>query len=194
MEKKQIPFTFYGQENLIEVIYKTNDNPAESGFDALKLPFNMNFCIGYPTIHAAVKPMKNTGYRRYCGWIQLVERAYFSMEGLDLPDEHELFIDTTERGLYFAFGYPAELYDAPCYNLNGNVKGTWKAYTYLVDMPSRMNDDRVSFLAGFQWGYKESMANHKLEVSVLELEELDISQWHERVPFMRKMQPQIVFA
>ena len=194
MEKKHIPFVFHGQENFIEVIYKANDDPIESGFDILNLPFDYNFCLGYPVLHAAVRPMKNTGYRRYCGWIQLVERAYFSSDSLTSPDRHELSIDTNEEGLYIAFGSPAELYDAPCYNLNGNVKGKWTAYSYLVDIPSRMNDHKLSFLAGIKWGYTESIANKNLEVHMLELSELDIAKWNEHVPFIGSIHPEITFS
>ena len=194
MPKKHIPFIFHGQENLIEVIYEINDNPYKSGFDVLNLPFDYNICIGYPTLHASVKQMKNTGYRRYCGWIQLVEREYFSSEWLDLPDESEISIDTDGSGLYFAFGYPAELYDAPCFNLNNSVKGTWTAYTYLVDIPSRMNGHKLSFLAGFKWGYTESIVKKSLEVHLLELIELDINEWNAHVPFMKSIHPEIIFA
>ena len=194
MEKKCIPFVFHGQENYIEVIYKINDDPIESGFDILNLPFDYNVCVGYPTLHASIKQMKNTGYRRYCGWIQLVEREYFSTELLNSPDEREISIDTNEKGLYLAFGSPAELYDAPCFNLNNNVKGTWTAYTYLVDIPSRMNGYKLSFLAGFKWGYTESIAKKSLEVRVLELNELDISKWNEHVLFMRSIHPEINFV
>ena len=188
-----IPFTFHGQENVIDITYKANDDPIETGFDVLNLPFDYHLCIGYPVLHAAVKPMKNTGYRRYCGWIQLVERQYYSLASLPKPDEHELSIDTNGKGLYFAFGYPAELYDAPCNNLNGNEKGTWTAYTYLVDIPSRMNGNRLSFLAGFRWGYEESIADGSLAVNMLPLNVIGIDKWQEHVLFMKQQHSDIIF-
>jgi len=195
METKQIPFTFYGKNHFVEIVYKVNDNPFESGFDRLSLSFDPNLCIGYPTIHAYVKNMVNTGYRRECGWIQLVERTYYSSESLHIPDEHVLSIDTGSLSdLFFAFGYPAELYDAPCYNLNGNVKGTWKAYTYLVGVPSRMNDHQLSYLAGFQWGYEAAITKAGLAVKKLELNELDIQKWREHILFLRGRHPQVNFV
>lgn len=31
----------------------------------------------------------------------------------------------------------------------------WTAYTYLVDLPSRMNSNKLKFLGGYSWGYEE---------------------------------------
>ena len=55
MEKKHIPFVFQGQENVIEAIYKINNDPVESGFDVLNVPFDYKFFVGHPTLHASVK-------------------------------------------------------------------------------------------------------------------------------------------
>ena len=187
----QIPFTLNGISNTIEITYKVNESVVESGFDALNLPFNPNLCIGYPTMHAQIKDMTNSGYRRYCGWIQLVKREYFSSEALDQPDENILSIDSGDPAyIYFAFGYPSEIYDAPCNNLNGNVKGKWTAYTYLVDIPTRMNNYKLSCLAGFQWGYEEAMINGELTVNMQNINELDQEQWKNHILFMKSEYPQ----
>jgi hypothetical protein len=46
-----IPFKLRGIQNTMEIVYKTNENVRESGFDALvDLPFDPNLCIGYPTM------------------------------------------------------------------------------------------------------------------------------------------------
>jgi hypothetical protein len=187
-----IPFSLRGIQNTIEVIYRVNESAWESGFDALlDLPFDPRLCIGYPTVHAYVKNMTNTGYRRLCGWIQLVQRAYFSSDLLETPDENELSIDSNDPDcIYFAYGSPAEIYDAPCNNLNGNVKGTWTAYTYLVDMPSRMNGNKLSFLAGFQWGYEEALINGKLVVRSRDLKELDNKTWNKHISYLKTQYPQ----
>ena len=67
-----IPFELRGISNIVEVVYKANDSASESGFDALEdLPFDPNLCIGYPVMNAYIKDMKNTGYRRLCGWMFL---------------------------------------------------------------------------------------------------------------------------
>ena len=182
----QIPFAFKGIPNMLEVAYKASESNAETGFDMFDLPFDPAICIGYPTIHACIKDMKNTGYRRLCGWIQLVKLEYFSSEKLDKPYNIELFIDTSDPAkIYFAYGYPAELYDAPCYNIGSNVKGTWTAYTYLVDVASELNNNTISFLAGVQWGYTEEMKNGNLHVQMFDIKEIDITQWREHIPQMK---------
>jgi hypothetical protein len=191
-----IAFSLRGIQNTIEIVYKTNENAQESGFDALlDLPFDPRLCIGYPTVHARVKNMPNTGYRRLCGWIQLVQREYFSSESLEKPDENELSIDSIKPDcIYAAYGHPAEFYDAPCNNLNGHVKGKWTAYTYLVDIPSRMNDKKLSFLAGFQWGYEEAFANGKLVVKVQDIKELDNETWTKHISYLKQQYPQYEYV
>ena len=57
---------------------------------------------------------------------------------------------------YFSYGYPASLFDAPCYNLGNCDELTWKAFTYLVDMPTRMNKNQLEYITGFSWGYTEN--------------------------------------
>jgi len=186
-----IPFVFRGIPNIIEVVYKVNESAAESGFDVLNLPFDPNLCVGYPVAHAYIKDMVSTGYRRTCGWIQLVKREYYSSETLENPDENVLSVDTNDSAsIYIAHGCPAELYDAPCNNLNGNAKGKWTAYTYLVDMPSRMNGYKMYFLAGFQWGYEEAMVKGTLTVSMQDIKEIGKKQWEEHIPFMKEQYSQ----
>ena len=186
-----IPFILRGIPNKIEVHYKSNENAYESGFDVLNLPFNPDLCFGYPAMHACIKDMVNTGYRRYCGWIQLVQREYFSSDLLDKPDENSLSIDAEDpsTNIFFAYGYPAEVFDSPCNNLNGNTKGKWTAYTYLVDMPSRMNDYTLSLLAGFRWGYEEKMISGKLTVKMQDIMEIDYAQRKEHISYLKAVCP-----
>ena len=186
----KIPFTLREIENTIEVVYKKNDSAIESGFDILNVPFDLDFCLGYPVMHAKIN-MVSTGYRRYCGWVQLVMREYFSSETLSKPDENILSIDTNDpASIYLAIGSPPELYDAPCYNLNENVKGKWTAYTYLVDVPSRMNNHKMSCLAGFQWGYEEAIKNGNLLVSMQEIIEIGQPEWEKHIPCLKETYPQ----
>jgi len=191
-----LSFNLRGIQNTIEVIYKVNESAKESGFDTLlDLPFDPNLCIGYPTIHAYIKNMASTGYRRSCGWIQLVHREYFSSELLEKPDENEISIDTNVPNcIYLAFGSPAEIYDAPCNNLNENVKGKWTAYSYLVDIPSRMNGNKLSFLAGFQWGYEEALENNKLNVKIQDIKEVNYEKWKEHIAILKEQYPDYKYA
>ena len=191
----RIPFVLRDIPNIIEVIYKANESAVESGFDALNLPFDANLCIGYPVVHAYVKDMSSTGYRRSCGWIQLVKREYYSSAALDYPDENETSVDTNDPAcIYLAYGSPAEIYDAPCNNLNGNSRGKWTAFTYLVDIPSRMNGYKMIFLAGFQWGYEEACINGNISVNMLEISEINHAQWNEHIPCMKERYPQYNYS
>lgn len=156
----EIPYEVRGDKSKIILEYRENTSLHESGFDALlDLGFDPSLCLGYPTMHAWVENDLK-GARRYCGWIQICEFTYYSRPLSELPDEKNMIIDVTEDmhkcGLpYCAFGCPAEIYDAPCNNRAGRYRLDWKAYTYLVDMPCRLNHNRLSFLAGFSWGYTE---------------------------------------
>lgn len=155
----RIPFQLRNKENAVIVHYSKMENAWEAGFQVLKVPFDAEQCVGYPMIHAYFEELNLKGYERYCGWIQLMRKDACRMENgreivttsyeIDSPD----FLRP-----YFCIGYPAELFDAPCHNLGDCERLTWTAYTYLVDPPSRMNDDQLSFLAGFSWGYTEGKA------------------------------------
>ena len=191
-----MPFELRGVKNIIEVVYKANDSVSESGFDTLTdLPFDPSFCLGYPAMYAYVKDMKSTGYRRVCGWIQLVHREYYSSCELDSPDEDVISVDTIDASnIYSGYGSPAEIYDAPCYNLNGNAKGKWTAYTYLVDAPCRMNGYKMIYLAGFKWGYFEDMKDGKPCPEMQNIAEIDITKWRKHIPYMKAQFPRYDYA
>lgn len=156
-----VPFQLRGKQDSFIVEYNKNSSAEDSGFDTLlDLPFDYNDCLGYPTLHAYFDNINLKGYRRYCGWIQLVERQEINkIDGRELCDVSislDISDDMRRIGMpYFAYGYPAEIYDAPCNNLGNNDKLIWTAYTYLIDIPSRMNGNKLSFIAGFSWGYVE---------------------------------------
>lgn len=178
--KYTIPFTLHSKENSITVDYSAIADAHEAGFHILNLPFAPEGCKGYPMIHAYFRVLNLQGYERYCGWIQIIRREEFRHIGdlstanvyyeLDVPE------DIMEHDLpYFAYGYPPELFDAPCRNLRSSEKLVWRAYTYLVNIPSRINGYQLSFLAGFTWGYTENICG---EVSVLELSLLTEKDWN----------------
>ena len=150
-----IPFTLHGIEEMLTVEYKQGTDPREIGYDALHgFPIDKICCIGYPVMHGYFEHMNATGYRRSCGFIQFVERIE------NYGENRELSIDVSDENLekgnpYFAYGYPAEIFDAPCCNLAGCRHLKWTAYTYLVDLPSRMNSNKLKFLGGYSWGYEE---------------------------------------
>ena len=57
----------------------------------------------------------------------------------------------------------------------GQQKVIWRAYTYLVDIPTRINGNQLSYLAGFSWGYTENIRN---EVSLLDFRLLSETDWN----------------
>ena len=175
-----IPFVFHGKKNTITVDYSEISDAHEAGFHILNLPFAADACKGYPMIHAHFRNMNLQGYERYCGWIQIIRRDEFSHIGDLSPSnvcyEPDVPEDMLEHGLpYFAYGYPPELFDAPCRNLRGCEKLIWRAYTYLVDVPSRINGYQLGYLAGFTWGYTEDRCG---TVSLLDFSLLTEDDWN----------------
>lgn len=154
---RNIPIILRGSQEMLTVHYDVNTSPFESGFDALDVPFPKESCIGYPTLHAYFSHMKLTGYKRYCAFIQLVQRTEYPDNKQNLQVDVDSYFDRIGNP-YFSYGYPASLYDAPCKNLGNCNELTWRAFTYLVDMPSRLNQYKLKALTGFTWGYKENAA------------------------------------
>ncbi len=180
--KYSIPFQLRNKTNYITVDYKAMENPEESGFGALNVPFDVNQCIGYPMIHAYFEELNLKGYERYCGFIQIMRwEEYNTVDGKESVNvRYELDCVGTVPP-YFCVGYPAELFDAPCSNLRNNEKLIWTAHTYLVDPPSRMNDNQLTFLAGFSWGYAES--THGIE-GILDFKVLSEKDWEEHKKYI----------
>lgn len=185
----QIPFTINNINGHIEIKYEKNKSAAQSGFDILKgLNFDVGMCVGYPTIHGYIKDFKATGYKRYCGWIQILELKYFSLSTSIKPDKVIVTVDSSPiiNTPFFAYGYPAEIYDAPCNNLGDNFKLQWIANTYLVSVPSPANDNSITFLAGFKWGYDEwAGEDNERQVEIHPLVQLERSKWEHDIEILR---------
>lgn len=100
---------------------------------------------------------------------------------VDLPD------NMRKLGVpFFGIGYPAEIYDAPCNNLGGDAKLEWTAETFLVTQPSPINNNIISYSAGFRWGYEEWDASGKRNVKILPIEKIDSSSWNGHLPMLRR--------
>lgn len=181
--KYTIPFQLRNKNNNIIVEYDKMKNAEESGFRALNVPFDVNKCIGYPMIHAYFENINLRGYERYCAWIQIVRREEFNTVNQKEVVNTVYFLDygNKETEPYFCIGYPAELFDAPCNNLGNNEKLIWTAYTYLVDPPSRMNDNQLTFLTGFSWGYEEGIDGVE---GVLDFTQLGEADWREHQKYI----------
>lgn len=175
----RMAFDWRGERCAVEIEYAPNAGAEASGFRIFHdMPFDVALCKDYPTVHARVDTTRLRGYERYCGWIQFVKREEYD-RGSEQPRiscELDCSEDMRMSGLpYFAFGYPAELFDAPCMNLNGAERLVWTADTYLVEMPVyRVNGNRLKFLTGFSWGYTEG-ANQ--QVRLLGLTALSEDDW-----------------
>ena len=177
--KHYVPFEFHGKKNFITVDYREMADEFQSGFHIIPVPFSPAECRGYPMLHAYFENLSLAGYERYCGFIQFIRREEYADISAETPARVSYDIDITEdmrarKFPYFALGYPPELFDAPCRNLQGAEKLVWRAYTYLVDVPSRINDNRLTCLAGFSWGYTE---NSRGEVSLLDFSLLTKKDW-----------------
>lgn len=142
----------------LKVCYEANRSATESGFDLFTGGgFDVNMCLGYPTMHAYLDCYEGTGYYTACAWIQIITRLEFVTVETAEPAIINSSVDThptlAELGVpFFALGFPAEFFDTPCNNLNGLGKLEWIADTFLVTMPSRANDYAISRVASFRWG------------------------------------------
>lgn len=158
MKIKQ-PFVFHGKTVVLHIDYRPNPGIEASGFNILHLPFPQEFCLGYPMLSVDVDAANLNGYERFCGFIQIL---HFEITGNDGILSDFFCLDLTEEMRnahlpYFAIGYPASLFDAPCHNLQEGQKHLrWTAYTALVEMPvMHINNNETRFLSGFSWGYEE---------------------------------------
>lgn len=190
--RKQIPFVLNNKTGTVEVCYEINKDPNKSGFNLLKnLSFDVDMCIGYPTMHAYIKEFNGTGYYTASAWIQVITDEFYSSLKDDIPTQilSEIDISDNMRKLgvpFFALGYPAEIYDAPCNNLGKYARLKWIADTFLVTQPSRINNNTISYLLGFQWGYEESDIKGKRNIRILPIKVIDISVWNQHLPMLKK--------
>jgi len=197
---KDMPFQLNGYGGVLQVIYEENRSTHRSGFDLFeRLGFDSQRCIGYPTMRAFVKNYGGTGYYTISAWIQIITSLrYASQDGEDAA-EVVSEIDRCETmaacGVpFFAHGYPAAIYDAPCDNLRGSSRLEWIADTFFVTYPSRINDDCIAYLAGFRWGYDEwDDTDGQRRVSIRPLQKTNRSVWQHFVPVMEQHCPRWTF-
>ena len=191
MTTTTIPFALNGKPGVLEVCYETNRSLIASGFDLLAgCGFDVNLCLGYPTMRAYVRHYEGTGYYTSSAWIQIITRREFVSAEAETPAAIVASVDVNdtlgELGVpFFAMGYPAEIYDAPCNNLGDWGKLEWLADTFLVTMPSRINANTIAPLAGFRWGYTEYDLDGKRHVEIHPLVVPEISQWQHHLPLLR---------
>ena len=196
----KIPFDLNHKSGILEVHYQPNESIEDSGFDLLNgFGFDVHLAIGCPTMHGFVSTYQGRGYYTASAWIQIVTRREYSSAESDLPQAEIALVDVSpafdELGVpFFALGFPAEIYDAPCCNLGDARKLDWIADTFFVTMPTRINDHTIEWIAGFQWGYIEYDPEEKRPVEILPLVVKDESHWRQHLPLLRSQFGAWIFA
>jgi hypothetical protein len=187
----KIPFVLNHKSGILEVHYQPNESIEDSGFDLLAgFGFDVNLAIGYPTMHGFVSDYQGRGYYTASAWIQIITRREFAALGSERPQATISSVDVNpslhELGVpFFAMGFPAEIFDAPCCNLGDAGKLNWIADTFFVTMPSRINNHTIAWIAGYQWGYTEYEIDEKRHVEILPLKVTNASQWQQHLPLLR---------
>ena len=187
-----IPFKLKGYNGIVSVYYGVNNDPIRVGFDSLAgIHFDLQLSRGYPVIHARVENYEGSGYRMFCGWIQIVTSIY-----LDSHDHEkarsETFVSADiapsieESEIPFAsYGYLPQLFDAPCRNLGNYAELRWTAHSFLTTVPLRSRDEEITCLAGFRWGHLETDVPDE-KPALLPLEVTDGKAWNQHLAFLRQ--------
>ena len=185
-----IPFNLRGFNGQVAVYYGINDDPTKAGFDFLPgLGFDIDLCRGYPAIHARIESYAGSGYRTYCGWVQILTSVYLNSHDKQKAQTKTLFfVDMGPAFLdsdvpFVSYGNFPEVFDAPCYNLGENAELTWIADTFLTTIPTRSRAEEISWLLGFRWGYIENDIPDEKPV-LLPLEVTDAQVWNKHIPFL----------
>ena len=197
----KIPFIMNERSGWMQVEYQANTSVEESGFDVLrhKLPFPAEKCLGFPTMRAWVDQYEGTGYYTASAWIQLIRSERWVKQGHSSSRTIQWDLDTNpamvEAGVpFFAQGYPAVIYDAPCGNLVDDDRLDWQAETYFVTMPSPINDFTITALAGFRWGCVEWQDGSDQRVAIHDLQTLGQNHWQRRLPWLQEQCPTFQFS
>lgn len=195
--RRAIPFELNGRCGTLDVVYGPNDSVEASGFDLLgHLGFDVNLCIGYPVMQGTIADFGGTGYYTASAFIQVISSERRSADGV-VRKSVEIDANPTlvQMGVpFFAMGYPASIYDAPCNNLGTDEHLRWRAHTYFVTMPSPINHGIISFVAGFSWGYEEWDEGGQRRVELQPLQVSDGSDWDEQLPLLRRHCPRFLLA
>lgn len=187
-----IPFRLKGHHGKVAVSYGRNDDPVKAGFDSLPgLNFDLDRCRGYPVMHARIENYEGSGYRTFCGWIQIVTNIYLDSHDTEqAKPETFVSIDVApafqEVDIPFAsYGNLPQFFDAPCLNLGGYAELRWTADTFLTSIPTRSRDEEISWLSGFRWGYTENDIPGE-SPTLLPMEVTDAQVWNNHLPYLRE--------
>jgi len=190
---KLIPFNLNGHNGEVAVYYGKNDYSVKAGFDILSgLNFDINLCRGFPVMHAKIENYEGSGYRTFCGWIQIVIDEFFkSYDDEKTKGKKFISVDIApsmrSSGIPFAsFGHLPRFFDAPCHNLGEYAKLKWVADTFLTTVPLREDKEQISWLLGFRWGYIEHDTPEQKPTLILPLEVTGAHVWNSHLPLLKK--------
>jgi hypothetical protein len=196
----EIAFELNRKPGILSVNYEVNQCVQKSGFDLFaNNDFDVNICLGYPTMRAYISSYEGSGYYTASAWIQIITRREFDCVKSTKPQVIVTSVDVHETmeelGIpFFALGFPAEIFDAPCNNLGNLKKLDWLADTFLVTLPSRINNHTIFPITGFRWGYCEYNHNEKRQVEINSLVAIGTSSWAQYLPLLRKQFAQWKFG
>jgi len=186
-----IPFHHQGRSGYVVVSYGKIEDPVRAGFDSLPgLSFDIDRSLGYPMMHARIETYEGSGYRTFCGWIQVVTREeYDSYENGTQPAERSVSVDLPPslqdlEVPFAACGNLPQLFDAPCLNLGSHARLEWIADTFLTTVPLRSRDEPITPLVGFRWGYIEYDTPEERPVALLPLEVTEEREWKAHLPIL----------
>lgn len=185
-----IPFKLYKHGGRVVIFYGKNDDPVKVGLDIIpNLNFDINLCRGFPVIHARIN-YSGHGYRQLFGWIQIVTDEYYKSKEKGRK-ERRIFVDLIPSmltsGIPFAsFGFLPELFDAPCYNIGNYAKLRWIADSFLTTVPMRSKKEKISYIAGFRWGYIEYDNPKQNPPSMLPLQAISKDVWNSHLSLLKK--------
>ena len=130
-----------------------------------------------------------------CGWIQIVTREELTSPDQDWTDARCSYsVDIApamyETGVPFAvFGALPSFFDAPCRTLGNSCALKWTADTFLTTTPFRSQDEEITWLLGFRWGYYEYAPSLDKGDTILPLEVTTAEVWNQRLPVLRQHFP-----
>jgi hypothetical protein len=187
-----IPFSLKGYNGKVSVYYGANEDPKKVGFDSLPgLNFEIDRCRGYPVMHARIDNYGGSGYRTFCGWIQIVTSIYFDSHDRKISNQ-ETFVSMDvppafqELDIPFvSYGIMPQIFDSPCLNLGEYAELRWTADTFLTSIPTRSREEEVSWLLGFRWGYIENDMPGAKPI-LLPLEMTDPQVWNSFLPYLKE--------
>lgn len=176
----KIPFRHAGHAGEVRVRLGRSRGPVESGFDILDGPHSRLDSTGFPTMRASVS-YDGKGYRRFFGWIQIVD--YESASVVDMSPS------LAGLGLPFAaLGECPVLFDSPA---TARRPSSFSALAFLCAVPLIDRKTPIRPLAGFTWGYE---IDNSLTIRARTPAALPKGAWRALVPLLKKAHPRWTYA